>query len=237
MKQLIAILFFVGSIKVFGFDYQIDTLVIQSEVLNEDRQLYVYKPGNLHETDSVIFIYLLDGEYSEYRYKKIRNDFPNKKIIGIGILNTDRRRDMLPVNQPDTFLEFIEKELIPKTEQDFEVKNRILFGHSFAGGFVINSMIQSPGLFDKYIASSPTPIMDFVDSIIYVQLDKKLSSDIDFYFSYGSKDMKQVSKWSLKLNESLVDIKFQRIDWKNEIYEGKNHNNSDLTSLINGLKY
>jgi hypothetical protein len=144
---------------------------------------------------------------------------------------------MLPVNQPDKFLDFIDKELIPTIENDYKVKKRILFGHSFAGGFVINSMIQSPGLFDQYIASSPSPIMDFIDPNIYEQLDKKLSTDIDFYFSYGSKDMKQVRKWAFRLNENLTNIKLHRIDWKNEIYDGKNHNNCDLISLINGLKY
>ncbi|NJK87355.1 MAG: hypothetical protein HC906_16585 [Bacteroidales bacterium] len=126
----------------------------------------------------------------------------------------DRRRDMLPVNQPDKFLRFIEKELIPFIEKDYIVINRILYGHSFAGGFVINSMMLSPGLFDKYIASSPTPVMDFIDREKYVQLDKKLPADIYFYFSYGSKDMKQVRKWGLKLNESLTGIKFDRVKWK-----------------------
>ncbi len=237
MRQLITILILISSINVFGFEYQIDTIDINSDILNENRKIYCFKPTHLIRTDSVIFVYLLNGEYAGYRYKKIQNDFPNKKIIGIGILDTDRRRDMLPVNHPDKFLGFIEKELIPNIENDYNVINRILFGHSLAGGFVINSMIQSPGLFDKYIASSPTPIMDFIDTDIYGRLDKELSVDIDFYFSYGSKDMKQVRKWGLKLNESLTGIKFERITWKNDIYEDKNHNNCDLISLINGLKY
>ncbi len=237
MRQLITIMILISSIKVFGIEYKIDTVDIKSEILSETRKVYVFKPVDLTRSDSVIFIYLLDGEYSGYRYKKIQNEFPDKKIIGIGILNIDRRRDMLPDNQPDKFLGFIEKELIPNFEKDYNVINRILFGHSFAGGFVINSMIQSPGLFNKYIASSPTPIMDFIDSHKYLELDKDLSADIDFYFSYGSKDMKQVRKWGLKLNESLTTVKFEWVRWRNDIFEDKNHNNSDLICLVNGLKY
>jgi hypothetical protein len=49
--------------------------------------------------------------------------------------------------------------------------------------------------------------------------------------------MKQVRKWGLKLNESLTGVKFERFRWKNDIYADKNHNNCDLISLINGLKY
>ena len=237
MRQLITILILFCPLKIFGLDYQVDTIDFHSSILNENRRIYFYNSVDLNQTDSVIFVYLLDGEYSDFRYKKIQNDFPDKQIIGIGIVNTSRNRDMLPVNQPDKFLDFIDKELIPTIENDYKVKKRILFGHSFAGGFVINSMIQSPGLFDKYIASSPTPIMDYIDPNIYEQLDKKISTDIDFYFSYGSKDMKQVRKWAFRLNENLTDIKLHRIYWKNEIYDGKNHNNCDLISLINGLKY
>jgi predicted alpha/beta superfamily hydrolase len=237
MRQLITILILFCSLKIFGLDYQVDTIDFHSGILNENRRIYFYNSVDLNQTDSVIFVYLLDGEYSDYRYKKIQNDFPDKQIIGIGIVNTSRNRDMLPVNHPDKFLDFIDKELIPTIENDYKVKKRILFGHSFAGGFVIYSMIQSPRLFDKYIASSPTPIMDFIDPNIYEQLDKKLSTDIDFYFSYGSKDMKQVKKWAFKLNENLTYIKLYRINWKNEIYDGKNHNNCDLISLIYGLKY
>jgi predicted alpha/beta superfamily hydrolase len=237
MKHLIIIFFLLSSIKVFGAHNQTDTIDFHSNILKEDRIIFLYKPENLTPTDSVIFLYLLDGEYSGYRYKEIQNNFPNKLIVGVGIVNTNRNRDMLPVNQPDKFLEFIENELIPNVEKNFNVKKRILFGHSFAGGFVINSMIKSPGLFDNYIASSPTPIMDFIDSSIYKQLDEELSTDIDFYFSYGSKDLKQVRKWTLKLNESLINIKLNRINWRNDIYEGKNHSNCAMISLINGLKY
>lgn len=236
MRKLLPILILFGSIKVFGIEYKIDTVDIKSEILNETRKIYFFKPVGITRTDSVIFLYLLDGEYSGSLYKEIQHDFPNKKIIGVAIINTDRRRDLLPLNQPDKFLGFIEKELMPNIEKDYNVINRILFGHSFAGGFVINSMIQSPGLFDKYIASSPTPIMRIIDSDIYVQLDKELSVDIDFYFSYGSKDMKQVRKWGLKLNESLTTVNFERIKWRNDIFKDKNHNNSEVTSLKEGLK-
>ncbi|MFC2079872.1 alpha/beta hydrolase [Bacteroidota bacterium] len=237
MRHLISIFIILSSLKAFGYDYHVDTIDVHSYILNENRRIYYYTPNDIISTDSVIFLYLLDGEYSGYRYKKLQNEFPNKQIIGVGILNTNRRRDMLPVEQPGIFLEFIEKELIPEVESNYQVKRRIIFGHSLAGGFVINSMIQSPGLFDKYIASSPTPIMDFVDSDIYMKLDIDLNKNILFYFSNGSKDMRQVRKWTLRLNESLTGIEFDRIDWKNDVYKGKKHNNCELTSLIKGLKY
>ena len=121
-------------------------------------------------------------------------------------------------------------------EADFLISQRILFGHSFAGGFTVYALINHPGLFDKYIASSPTPIMEMIDPEIYNQLDAKLGKPIKFYISYGSKDMNQVKKWSGKLTENLQLLKLTNINWKAEIFEGENHNTSDLHSL-NGLKF
>ena len=76
-----------------------------------------------------------------------------------------------------------------------------------------------------------------IDPVIYKQLDNELQKRILLYFSYGSKDMKQVKKWTARLKESLSSIELTRIEWKNEVYMDKNHNNCDLISLINGLRY
>lgn len=55
-------------------------------------------------------------------------------------------------------------------------------------------------------------------------------------FSFGSEDMKQVRKWSEKLKDSLSEIVFTNFKWQLKIFEGKDHNNSDIMALINGLK-
>lgn len=237
MRHLFYIFILTFSINLFGVDYIIDTVSIHSNKLNEDRTILVFKPVDLIVTDSVSIIYLLDGEFSDYRYKKLQSEIPNKQTIGIGIINTNRNRDMLPAKQADRFLSFIETELIPEIELGYLLKMRILYGHSFAGGFTVFSLINSSALFNKYIASSPTPIKDFVDPDIYEQLDKGLENDCSFFFSYGTKDMKQVRKWSAKLTENLSGLSLMRINWKNEVYEGENHNTSDLISLTKGLQF
>ena len=237
MRHLITILILFFSITLFAKDYTVDTVTINSSVLSEERVILIFKPTGLEQADSISVLYLLDGEFSENRYEYILKEQFDKPLIGIGIINTDRRRDMIPVNQPDKFLEFISSELIPEIETVYLIDQRILFGHSFAGGFTVYSLINKPNLFDRYIASSPTPIMDMVDKTIYKQLDKIIENKIKFYFSYGSKDMKQVRKWSEKLYDNFLELNFNHIDWKNEIYDGENHNSSDKISLIKGLQF
>ena len=225
------------SVALFAGDFTVDTVKIHSNILNEDRLIIIYKPVDLNPADSVTIIYLLDGEFSLYRYDLISNEKLNHPVVGIGIVNTNRNRDMLPAKQPELFLKFISDEVMPKVEEGFQINHRILFGHSFGGGFTVYALINRPGLFDKYIASSPTPIMKMIDTEIYNQLDVKPGKQIEFYFSYGSKDMNQVKKWSRKLTENLNLLKLTNIKWKAEIFEGENHNTSDLHSLKNGLEF
>lgn len=218
-------------------DYTIDTVTFKSELLNEDRQFLVFIPSEISDTDSCTIIYMLDGEFSDYRYRKIADEKRIEPLIGVGIVNTDRRRDLLPANGANKFLESIASELIPLVEKDYTIKKRIIYGHSFAGAFTLYAMLNKPRLFDKFIASSPTPIMDIVDSSLYIRLDSQLEKEVKVYFSCGSKDMKQVRKWSGKLNDNLLEISLDHIKWEYEIFEGEDHNTSGVISLINGISY
>lgn len=235
--KLILLLSILNTLSLLAQNYQIDTLRINSSILNEVREILFFEPANMHRTDSVKVIYLLNDKFANYRYAELLRENKDLPIIGISIINTDRRRDMLPINQADKFLEFMARELIPKIETDFIIKERILYGHSFDGAFTLYSMINKPGLFNRYIASSPTPIMNLVDPSIFESLNTSLEKEIKFYFSYGSKDMKQVRKWGKKLYENLGQLQLDRICWKHEIFEGENHNTSDVISLKKGIAY
>jgi hypothetical protein len=230
-------MFFFCAIFLKAAEYKADTIIIQSHELNESRTILIFTPLGLQKTDTISILYMLDGEFSKYRFDKITEEQNHKHLIGVGIVNTNRNRDILPGKEPMNFLNFIEKELIPRIEEGYLINERILFGHSFAGGFTIFSMLKKPGLFDTYIASSPTPIMEMIDTSHYGQLDNELMCEIKFYFSYGSNDLKQVKKWGSKLYENLETQKFNRIVWKNEIYNGENHNSSDIISLKKGLTF
>ncbi len=236
MRQFITILILLASINLIGAGFNIDTITINSTILSESRTILLLTPCGLKNTDTVSVIYMLDGEFSKYRFEQIvKGD--NNKIIGIGIINTDKRRDLLPVYQADKFNNFIENELFSKVETRYAIKERILYGHSFGGAYTIYSMINKPSQFDKYIASSPTPIMNLIDTDLYQQLDSKLHTDIKFYLSYGSKDMRQVKKWASRLIDNLLGLKTDKFHWTSEVYDGENHHTSDKVSIIKGLEY
>jgi hypothetical protein len=211
---------------------------MKSEILKENRSVIIYKPNSTEKGDSIKYLYLLDGENSNDLYQElsIKLKESTTDLIVVGIINNDRRRDMLYVNGAGNFLSFITTELIPSIEKDYKAKTRILHGHSFCGSFTIYSMINKPELFDCFIATSPTPIMDLVSKENYERIDSSRNNKLFFYFSYGSKDLKQVQKWSKKLKENLTEMKFKNLDWRFKILEGKDHSNSEIDGLQEGLK-
>ncbi|OFX82643.1 MAG: hypothetical protein A2W99_06725 [Bacteroidetes bacterium GWF2_33_16] len=237
MKQGLALIFLLVSLNIFAqnCNFVIDTIEIKSDILGENRQVIVFKPF-IDNVKAVKFLYLLDGENSKVLYQQLDKQFGESisNVIVIGIINPERRRDMLYANDADKFLEFLTTELIPSVENGYKVETRILNGHSFCGSFTIYSLLNKPEYFDSYIASSPTPIIDLISVESYLKLDS-LNKEISFYFSYGSKDMKQVQKWLKKLKENLSGQSFTNFDWKFEIHEGKNHNDSDVIALFHGL--
>jgi hypothetical protein len=86
------------------------------------------------------------------------------QLIVVGILNTDRTRDMTPrkviqrenSGGGDAFLEFIGSELIPYIDGKYRtVPYRVLSGGSSAGMFTLYTLFSRPESFHAYIASRP----------------------------------------------------------------------------------
>jgi len=86
-------------------------------------------------------------------------------MILVGVVNTQRPRDMLPVKtdlepgsgQASRFLQFFDRELIPRIEKEFRTSGeRLVYGRSDSGLFVLYALLEKPALFTAHIASSPT---------------------------------------------------------------------------------
>ncbi len=197
----------------------------------------MYKPYYISGADSVKFLYLLEGENSNYIYQEINTRFKDSisNLIVVGIINPERRRDMLYINGADKFLEFITSELIPIVEKDYKTSKRILHGHSFCGAFTVYSLIHKYNYFNYFLASSPTPIMALVEREDYQRIDSVSNNKIVFCFSFGSRDMKQVRKWTTILRDNLEGTIFKNLDWRFKIFEGKNHYDSYMVALFWGL--
>lgn len=213
--------------------YRTDTLTFHSEILHENRTILVFTPAILPEEDSLDILLMLDGEFSAEWYKAIQTD--NKgSLIGVGIINTDRRRDLLPAFEIESFLNFLENEVLAAFSEKYRLNRRIIFGHSFGGTTVMYTLLHRPGLFDHYIASSAKPIMDMVECGEYQQADRT-EGKRTIYLGYGSRDHYTVKKWYRRLQKNLNKCSMGNIGWEMDCYPGYRHNNSSFMTLENGL--
>ncbi len=156
---------------------------IFSDILQEEREIWVHVPESAMDESTEIarypVLYLLDGDGHFYsvtgmikQLSTTNGNTVSPEMIIVGIPNTDRTRDLTPthVNEMfgdtifpktsgggDTFLDFLEKELIPHIEKTYPASGyRTFIGHSFGGLAVINALVERPYLFNNYVAIDPS---------------------------------------------------------------------------------
>jgi uncharacterized protein len=153
---------------------------IQSKELNEKRILNIYLPEGYNPKDTIKYpvIYLLDGSSDEdfihivglvqFNSFEWVNQVP--KSIVVGIATVDRRRDFTfpttieedkktypTTGHSDHFISFIEKELQPYIQSNYNTNNsKTIIGQSLGGLLATEILFKKPVLFNKYIIISPS---------------------------------------------------------------------------------
>jgi len=143
---------------------------IESSVMEETRSLMIGLPESYDSSQkNYPVVYRLDGDRDLFfetmgiihRLTYMEELMP--EVIVVTIENTDRVRDMMPVQtgffqrEPgaERFREFIELELFPHISSSYRVTDeRILCGQSLSSIFTLYCLLTDPGLFDSYIAGS-----------------------------------------------------------------------------------
>lgn len=150
---------------------------LYSDVLDEQRTFWVelpeqYNPNSDHKYP-VVFV--LDGSVQMRALSTVYNYYwghflPNMILVGISNQN-HRTVDLTPSELKtsqgnryatesggaDKFSKFIEKELIPYIDKNYPTTSyRTLIGHSYAGLFTVNMLINYPEAFTNYLAIDPS---------------------------------------------------------------------------------
>ena len=153
------------------------SFIVHSQLLHEDRTINVYTPARRAPADTLLpVLYMLDGGLAE--------DFPHvvntidshiglgriAPVMVVGIENTERRRDLTGpttvasdstiaphVGGSAAFREFLRDELMPEVRARCRCSDeRAIVGESLAGLFIVETLLLEPGLFQRYIALSPS---------------------------------------------------------------------------------
>ena len=145
--------------------------VIHSQILDEDRLLFVHLPRGYEDTQLAYpVMYLLYVDIYNYFAdaaiitEKLGGTGEIPPVIIVGVANTNRYRDLLPVKTrsrseaggADNFLRFLEEELIPHVDKTFRTKNfRILAGPQAAAVFSLYALITKLDLFNAVLSENP----------------------------------------------------------------------------------
>ncbi len=155
-----------------------DTFTVSSTSLREKRLVNVHVPAGYNSRSRVRYpvLYMPDGGFDE--------DFPHvvktvdslialraiRPVIVVGIPNTERRRDLTGptrvkadsaiaphVGGSAAFRTFIRDELFPTVNRRYHTSSeRSIVGESLAGLFIMETFLETPAMFEHYIALDPS---------------------------------------------------------------------------------
>jgi len=223
-----------------------DILTIQSEILNEDRNIYIYLPDSYTKsTFNYPVIYLLDAENDFHHTTGLVNFLATSdKIpehIVVGIENTNRSRDLTPEAPNDiqsqqfwgeiggakSFSRFIDEELIPFINNNFRTNPyKIIRGQSFGGLFAFYDLLKGNQLFNAYLTSSPQ--ISWSNNMLWNDFEKfkQLENNhVKVFIAEAEKDFKnEIKTYSDSINMHVNDSR---------TYRHKLYRNEDHYSLVN----
>lgn len=237
----------------------VTTLTLKSAVLGEDRNVLVRTPPG-YETNKLNYpvLYMTDGDahmgHTASTIEFLTQNGRISDLIVVGITNTDRTRDLTPMKSTnktaagdlqfptsggaDNFLKFIETELIPRIEKEYRVQPyRILAGHSLGGLFAIHSMISKPGVFNSYVAVSPSLQWENGEALKRAEefLKNRKEMKATLFVSIGNEPGAIGDSFD-SFRDLLSKTKIKGFEWQAERMADEDHGSVVLRSHYFGLR-
>lgn len=224
---------------------------INSATLGEERTILVRVPAEYRRPDLRFpVIYMLDahppqnammaGMVEQQAWGRVMPE-----MIIVGIQNTNRTRDLTPSRLARaqtgggaaTFLDFIEKEVIPFVDKTYRTHPfRVFAGHSYGGLFVINTLVTRPDIFNAYIAASPTLHYDNDLVIKRVEDAFKTSRDLNKTLFASIGDEPDYVQGFTTFQNLLKKSAPKKLEYELQVYKEENHSSTVLRSYFAGLR-
>ena len=237
----------------------VERFSLKSAVLGEERVVLVRTPAG-YEANKLSYpvLYMTDGDahmgHTSSTIEFLTQNGRIPDLIVVGVTNTDRTRDLTPVKSSnknaagelqfptsggaDNFLKFFETELIPQIEKEYRVQPyRILAGHSLGGLFAIHAMISRPGVFNSYIAVSPSLQWENGETLNraeeFLKHQKELKATL--FVSLGN-ELGPIGESFEIFEHVLAKTKIKGFEWQAERMEDEDHGSVVLRSHYFGLR-
>ncbi|MDX9852168.1 MAG: alpha/beta hydrolase-fold protein [Tenuifilaceae bacterium] len=253
--------------------------VVESKILNETRKVWVYVPGSA-QTDiagpkSYPVIYMLDGDSHFSAMVGLVQQFSRNalcpEMIVVGITNTDRTRDLTTSHMPnpipmmgnavaktsggsDTFLSFIEKELMPYIDSKYPTQPyKVFVGHSFGGLTVMNALVNHTHMFNAYVSIDPGMWWDnekllkqaeevlksksFQGKSLFLSIANTLPQGMDEETGLNDTTLQtQFFRSIMRLDAAVKQNAHNGLRYKSKYYADDNHSTVPIISKHDGLR-
>ena len=236
-----------------------ERLALHSEITGQDYALSVSLPRG-YESGSERFpvIYVVDGQWdftlvhAIYGQQYYDGFLPGAIIVGITWggekPDYDRRRafDLTPTsagqaerygNAPK-FLEFIEKEAIPFIEARYRTTKdeRTLTGSSLGGLFTLYALFNRPGLFNRYVLTSPSWHWD--NRVLFTHGDRFAKSPLPrpVRVFMGVGEYEDVAGFE-KVAAAIRGYGLAGLDLQTKVITGAGHSGAKTEGFTRGLQF
>ncbi|WP_421919161.1 alpha/beta hydrolase-fold protein [Marinifilum sp.] len=249
------LIFFVGSLFAKVNPKNLVSTSVYSTILKEKRELQILLPSEFSDTYfSYPVIYLLDAEANfstgvDVLSFLMDNHFIPPHVV-VGIPNTERFRDMTPVDSilnktifpkrggADTFLKAMETDIFPFVAKQYRGgSRRLVLGHNYSGLFVMHAFLSRSDLFDRFMAFSP--ILWWNNTAMVNDMDKFLSENSSlrkYLFMSFAKEAKNMLEACKDLTKVMDEKAPSDLNWKYEWMPDEDHYSLYRKSLMRGME-
>ena len=224
-----------------------------SVVKGKTYDIWIYLPDN-YSTSALSYptIYVLDAdadqEFVASTCKKVSDEVNTQNVIVVGIHYGDNRNvDYTPTTtsmgrgEAETFLNFINKELIPRIQRDFRAdtlrSKRIIIGHSFGGLFGAYAFTKHNDVFGNYLLLSPSLFYDNTITLKYEQELRNVIKDKPqlVFIGAGSTEEALLPANDLFYQRLLNFYPFTKTEF--HLVAGKGHLSSKNENIQEAIKF
>lgn len=154
-----------------------ETFTVASPIMGKDRELNILLPDGYHTGDAHYpVIYILDGgqaqDFPTYAamIRQSARDGQMQPAIVVGVASEDRQNELTERardrqiqsrwpnhGQSDRFRQFLTEEVKPWVGARYRINSEdAVLGESAAALFIVETFLEQPTLFDRYLAISPS---------------------------------------------------------------------------------
>ncbi|MCF2875117.1 MULTISPECIES: alpha/beta hydrolase-fold protein [unclassified Tenacibaculum] len=214
-----------------GTDY-----IIESTILNENREIQVYLPDSYNSSkERYPVMYILDGQWFFTNgvgiQKSLRTPGAIPEMIIVGIKNKNPLRRTLFNNERTKFTSFLEKEVISFIDSNFRTTNeRIIYGWEAAAYYVSKLILEKSELFTGAIITDG----GFASEKIIKNF--KSTKDVYLYIANSKKDIYYIASTEA-FSKGLKEHNPENLLWKYELFNDEVHETMPHLAMYKGIMY